>query len=454
MLALLVTYNLNELSALFAALAHGLGGGALLAPAPPIMPGDALEAIAKGLEKLDAKLKNTPSAERFEKVERATGEIETLRKQAGELRGDLDRLGRQMLAGGQLKSGPSGPSEVVSEGCANYLAAVLIRCGLNQGRLSSHPQLDALMEFSTKTLERATAPLSPERKAALTSSDIPLPSAYGKEIVELVWKYGQFRQYCTVYPLGANPTLLPKLKTSPAFGVIAQSAAVTEKSPQTEYVIFQPFKSGGLIRIPSEIDADTLGALGQFLARYIAREGARWEDTVGFLGDGTATYGSVSGVCKYADAQNRKVESDAGKTSPVDITLADLRLLRTKVDQAALMNSAYYMSQTVESHLVGYNISANVTPYIANGLVGSRLDGFPIRWVGVMPAFDTEAHAGQYQVAFGDLSYWYLGERNVWDVQSSRDALFTTDEIAIRALNRMDIHAVSDAAMAVLKLAA
>jgi len=74
--------------------------------------------------------------------------------------------------------------------------------------------------------------------------------------------------------------------------------------------------------------------------------------------------------------------------------------------------------------------------------------------VGVLPVFDEEAHGNQYQVAFGDLSYWYLGERMRWDIASSREAAFVTDEILLRALKRMDIHAMADAAMAVLKLAA
>jgi HK97 family phage major capsid protein len=379
-------------------------------------------------------------------LEGQVGEIATLSKLCQDLRSDVNTARKQMILSSFGSPGQLAPGQVVSEGCAHYLAGVLIQCALAQGKLDGHKQRDQLLEFSASAVRIVG-------KTAITTSDIPVPTEFGKEIVALVWKYGQFRQYARVYPLGASPTKLPKLKTSPAFGVIAQSAAVTEKSPQTEYVTFTPFKSGGLLRIPSEIDADTLGALGQFLAEYVSREAARWEDVVGFTGDGTSTYGSVSGVCKHADTQSKLVQLGAGMTSPADITLADLRLLRTKVDQAALMDSAYYMSMTMEAHLTSYNISANVTPYIANSLLGSRLDGFPIRWVGVMPSFDTGAHAGQYQVAFGNLQYWFLGERAGWDIQTSRDVFFATDEIAMRALNRMDIHAMADAAMAVLKLA-
>ena len=91
------------------------------------------------------------------------------------------------------------------------------------------------------------------------------------------------------------------------------------------FVTFTAFKSGGLVRIPSEIDADSIVPLGQFLARYIAREMARWEDTVGYLGDGSGTYGSVSGIGKKADTLGYKIQLASTKTKPSDISHSGLR---------------------------------------------------------------------------------------------------------------------------------
>jgi HK97 family phage major capsid protein len=60
----------------------------------------------------------------------------------------------------------------------------------------------------------------------------------------------------------------------------------------------------------------------------------------------------------------------------------------------------------------------------------------------------------QYQVYFGDHSYWYFGERVALDLQVSRDVYFATDEVGIRALERFDIQLMADNATAVLQLAA
>jgi HK97 family phage major capsid protein len=217
-------------------------------------------------------------------------------------------------------------------------------------------------------------------------------------------------------------------------------------------VDFVAKKAGGLLRVPSEIEVDSIVALGQFLARYSAREFAKWEDTVLFNADGSATYKLISGVCKKADTLGKKVQLAAGKTSPVDAQLSDFRSVRALVDSAALATSAYYMSLTHESRLTGFNTNENGQVFTwTNGM--ARLDGFPVRWVDVLPAYDTGAHPGQYQFAFGDLSYWFLGERGTPALDVSRDVFFATDEIAMRALERIDVGLLADGAMAVLKLA-
>ena len=108
----------------------------------------------------------------------------------------------------------------------------------------------------------------------------------------------------------------------------------------------------------------------------------------------------------------------------------------------------------MESLLASYNVSANVTPYVASGPNGPTLDGFPIKWIGVMPVNDSTTHLNQYQVYFGDMSYWYLGQFRGHTIDVSRDVYFATDEIGFRALERFDCQLMANPAMAVLQLAA
>jgi HK97 family phage major capsid protein len=375
--------------------------------------------------------------------------IKALEEKNTTLRGDLDKLKKEILEITQRSPQRIRKHEVVTHDCARYLAAIAYIGAEKHNKLShlSSQNRDLILNKSAETMGM-------ELRAALTTTDIPLPTEFQSQVVELVWMYGDFRRNATPFPMGVGTVKLPKLKTSPAFGLIAMSGNVPEKSPQVSFVTFTAEKSGGIVRIPSEIDADSIVAVGQFVARYGAREMARWEDTWGFLADGSGTYDAKSGVCKTADTLTYKVQLTVGNTKPTNIALADFRTLRSKIDQAAYNNAAYYMNRTMEALLVSFNTSATVTPYIANGPNGPTLDGFPIRWVGVMPVYENVAHLSQYQAVFGDLSYWYLGERGSMRVDVSNDIYFATDEVGVRFLERFDPELMADQSNAVLQLAA
>jgi HK97 family phage major capsid protein len=235
--------------------------------------------------------------------------------------------------------------------------------------------------------------------------------------------------------------------------LIAASGAVPEKSPQIAFVTFTAAKWGGIVRYPSEIEVDSIVPLGQFLARYIAREMSKLEDTVFFTADGSGTYNSLTGVLGQEITLGNKIVSATGNTSPDKLTLANFRQLRGQVSSAALPGAAYYMNLTMENQLVSFNTSATVTPYIRNGMT-STLDGFPINWVDVMPVFGTSATVSANQAGFGDLSYHYLGVRVGLQIDLSREVYFTTDEWGLRALERFTTGLMADKSNATLALAA
>src|ERR1044071_10296682 len=137
----------------------------------------------------------------------------------------------------------------------------------------------------------------------------------------------------------------------PAFGSIAMSGAFTEKSPTITFASLESHKIGGIVRLPREIDEQSIVAMGQFLARYGAVEFARAEDNWGFLADGSGTYETVEGIVQIARDNSKTVVLAATKTHPSDATLADFRSLRTKVNKAALNGrvSAYYLDSTWET---------------------------------------------------------------------------------------------------------
>lgn len=347
---------------------------------------------------------------------------------------------QQMEIRAQMRS--CRPGEVTPD-CAKAIASVVYAQAMKQGRVQGS-------EESQRHLSEVIKGVLGDEilKTALSSSDIPLWADYGSQVAELVAQYGAARRYGTVVPLGALTSYLPRLKTDTAFGLLSIATAVTEKSPQIENVTFTAYKWGGMVRLPSEIDADSLVPMGQFLARYCARQFAKIEDTVFFTADGTGTYSSLKGLTLMVAAanNNKLLTMGVGKTKPSDATLTNLRNLRAVVDAAALRGSAYYFNPTWEQHLAGLN-NDKVTAYMV-GPNGATLDGFPVRWVDVLPVWSSADAASTIFGLFGDVSFEYLGIRGAPTVATSTEAGFTTDEILVRAIERFTIGNMATGAVA------
>ena len=388
--------------------------------------------------------------------------VKGLEKENDDLRGQLKSLRKMGLRG--MSDGVKwiGNKAFVSDDCAAALTSVFV---LSCARLENGLEtLIADVAARDRIKAHAAGILSMEVKTAMSGTEIPLPTVYVPQVIELVFKYGQARQYATVFPLGAGTVKLPRLKAGEddfgyfGAGTAGMSQTITEKRVTAELVTFTANKAGGLIRIPYELEEDTFVPIGQFLARYIARQLAKLEDKTMFLADGTSTYAGQTGVGPYCVASpTYLLQLAGGKTKPSDVTLNDLRNLRGKVSAALLsggFDAAYYINPTFEPVLRGFNQYPNFIVYDTSNPGKPTFDGWPVRWVGVTQPMLTTAAASAFISFFGDLSYWFLGERGVPRIEVSREVFFATDELAMRALERIDVEAMGIDAMAALQTAA
>lgn len=363
------------------------------------------------------------------------------------LKGEVESLANatRNLRKTQLSAPRNHSKGQVSEDTARYIGGLTLLTGLRGGQIRG----DRSEGLCKDILGEA------EYKAALTTSDIPLPVEYGSEVSELVNVYGAARQYGTVFPLGAGQVKLPKLTTDPTFGLIAMSASIPEKSPAFSWVTFNAEKFGGLVRVPSEIDEDSIVSVGQFVARYAARNMALAEDHNFFVGTGAGTgiNGSVKGLALSVIDNSKTVQQASTKTKTSDVTLANVRAIRSLVATPALLRGAYYAHPSMEQAFSSFNTAGDM-PYQANAAQGATLDGFPIRWVDTLPAYSTTAQAGKVYILFGDVSFQYLGVRGGMRFDTSREAGFTTDEILVRALERFTIGLMANEAVSGLQTAA
>ena len=363
------------------------------------------------------------------------GEFKGLREGTDKLATDVKDLRRQ-LAGRQATAGPHRRG-VVSDDCARHLAANFIAHCERSDKLdalcSVPAQRDTLTAFARDTLNLST-------RTALATTDIPLPVQYAGEIRELISDFGVVRRCMSPYPIGMGTARPARMGTRPTFGSIAMSATFTEKSPTVTFASLESHKIGGIVRLPREIDEQSIVAMGQFLARYGAVEFARVEDQWGFLADGTGTYESVAGIVSVARTNSKTVVLASTKTKPSDATLGDFRSLRVKVNKAALNGrlSAYYLDSTWEVALPSFRTTAepNVYQRLPDGT--AILDGYPIVWTDVLTSYGTSAAADSPLAVFGALSFWWMGEHGTPRIDTSEHVWFANDQLAVRFIEEID----------------
>ena len=378
-------------------------------------------------------------------------EFKTLRDSTEKLGSDLKEVRRQLACGHGVRAARR--HGVVTDECARHLASTFIAHCERSDKLdalcSVPAQRDELSAFARDTLNLST-------RTALSTSEIPLPSNYGGEIRELISEFGVVRRCMSPYPIGMGTCRPARMGTRPAFGSIAMSAAFTEKSPTVTFASLESHKIGGIVRLPREIDEQSIVAMGQFLARYGAVEFARAEDTWGFLADGSGTYENVKGIVQVARDGGKTLSLASTKTKPSDATLDDFRQLRTKVNKAALNGrlSAYYLDSTWETKLPGFRTAAepNVYQRLPDG--SAILDGYPIIWTDVLTAYGTADNADKPIAVFGAMSFWWMGEHGTPRIDTSEHVWFANDQLAVRFIEEIDFDYAATDATAVLLTAA
>lgn len=396
---------------------------------------------AAAVKALEETIKNAEAA-----LKKQAEEMAQFKKDADEQREELKKMTKLYLKRGTFMVGGQKRAGFVSDDAARALGAHVLAGFAKRGALTS---------FDDSVAKVCAEALAVE-KAALTTTDIPLPTEFTQELKELQAQYGVARRVMSPYPIGRGTSKPARLGTQDDFTFpIAISAGVTEKNVKLTNASLESHKGGGLLRLPRELDEQGIIPLGQMLARYAARKFGKAEDTVAFLADGTAGYDSISGVCKIANANANEKQLGATKTAPSDATLEDWRSLRPMCATPILSTGAYFAHATWERRFRTFKTQADPFIYVQNGPGGmATLDGYPIIWTEILAPYSESANANAYIGVFGDLSYWWFGEHGSPRTDFSTDVFFTTDELAIRWLEEIDFDYSDPECAAALRLAA
>jgi HK97 family phage major capsid protein len=247
--------------------------------------------------------------------------------------------------------------------------------------------------------------------------------------------------------MGTGESWFPKIESDLTVYCPGEGGTVSASGMEFNQLRLVPKAFIALAAVSNELDEDSITGIGEILGFSMARSMAKKEDEIGFVGDGTSTYFGMSGICQALLDVDPVIANIAGLVvasgnAYSEITLGDFRkvvgVLPEDIDETA----KWYMHKRFYYNVV-YPLAetagvANIFEILSDRK-GRYLLGYPVEFVHCMPFVEANS---QICALLGDLTLGaYLGERKTLTIERSRDVYFTSNQLGIRGVERIDINA-------------
>jgi HK97 family phage major capsid protein len=305
-------------------------------------------------------------------------------------------------------------------------------------------ELVYVKESTGERIQKASTTVSQASGSLLVTSEM-VPS-----LITLFEQYGVFEADAAPLPMGASSAWQPKMDALMTLYCPGEGGAITVTDPTVNGVTLTPRSVLGLIAYSMELDEDSAIALAELYGAWIAASYGYYIDLIGFLGDGTSTYFSMTGVAGAMRAVDSTISSIKGVVvgsgnAYSELVYGDFEAMAGKLPQfadnertRAYMHKYFYYTVFVRAAL------AAGTGHAQEVILGSaqrqkQMLGYPVRFTQVMPKAEANS---QHVVTLGDL--WLgakFGTRGAMEIAQSDQRYFDQRLIAVRTCRRMAINA-------------
>jgi HK97 family phage major capsid protein len=272
-----------------------------------------------------------------------------------------------------------------------------------------------------------------------------VPEIVSSSLIWLRNEYGVARRYSRVYPMTSDILNVPNASTSTTTYYPGEATAITASDIVFSQVALTAKKLAILTIVSKELNEDTVIDFGATLAQDFAYGLALAEDAAAFQGDGSSTYGSITGIMPrikalsgtYANIASMVVGAAGSGTALSSLTLANWQSMVAKIQPYATQ-PRWYMNKSIFYNGVADKLIAlggNAIMDIQNAYGAEpTLFGIPISFVQNMPG----APAANRDIAvLGDLSKGTaFGDRRGVSVEVSDQVKFIEDALTFKATER------------------
>ena len=284
-----------------------------------------------------------------------------------------------------------------------------------------------------------------QSETANTAGGVFVPEELNQAVIDLRVQYGRFRQNANIIPMGRDTMTIPRTTNNLTATFTGENASLTESDATFNDVELTAKKLGILTRISSELAEDAVIDIADMIARKMAYAFALKEDTVGFVGAGTAAHGGIVGICTiFENDQTLAGSIEVGATIDLfsEVTAAHINTVMSQLPDYAWNNAKFYCSRVgaelMFSRLKGAGGGNTITDL--EGKIMPNYLGYPLVTVDVMHKLTTAAN-NLCMLLFGDLSLSStLGDSRGISVRTSEERYFDSDQLAIKATERIAIN--------------
>lgn len=275
------------------------------------------------------------------------------------------------------------------------------------------------------------------------------------EIIDFRNLAGVFRQEARIRTMASDALNAPRRSGGVTAYFPGENGQIAESSATWDNIAHTAKKLAALTRLSTELVEDSAADIGAWFAEEMGVAFADTEDSCGWNGDGSGTYGGVTGLATKLVTNFGTASQLAGAVTAPGVghdTFAEI----DAIDIAALMAALpeRYWS-TAKFHVSAYG-AANAFCRLGATAGGSIMTisgprpmlsylGFPIVLNPKLPGAGDQS--GKMMIGFGDLKQAVsLGDRRGVRVEASHGRYLENDQIGIRGTERFDLvsHGIGD----------
>lgn len=238
------------------------------------------------------------------------------------------------------------------------------------------------------------------------------------------------------WPMGAMTLDVPRLPDDVTATWTAEAAEITATDPTFAQARITAEKLACLTKVSTELDEDSVLDIGNIVAQSMAWASADKIDQAGFNGDGSPSFGNITGL---ASALHANAIVTGSNIDPKSLTFADYEAVMAKLPIYPGATPRWYVNSEVYYTSMAKLLNAaggNTIQSLEAGPGGMMFLGYPVVMTQVLPTSGASAKI----VYFGDLSQGVqVGNRRAFNTQFSLERYFEFDQIGIRSTQRIGI---------------